>query len=1130
MKYILLFSCCFFIFKLSGQIFSKKLSALSDGEIYKIGIKKDGVYKLTKKNLEDLGVNVNILNPKQIKILSNYGGSLPEAIAASYPDDLIEIPIIVAGEDDGKFNDNDIIQFYAEGHDRWTYNEAIKNYVFDKNIYSDINYVFLKISNENGKRLQASSILDNQVTFNTNVFTAYDILQEDKYNLLGQNIATHGSGKLWVGEYLTSNQDKDISSFFDFKDLDINQPIQYQLTVVGRTEKEAKFNFNLDGKLFSANVSPVSYNATEDTYARIVNIKGELKASNINPKITLRHNCNDAWVDYLQIISQKFINGDNGQIIIRNKEFEKNNYSTIEIKGLANSVLDVTDLSEIKQYGLKNGKVAFQSGVKQQKLILFGDNNLLVPELIGKVKNQNLHAIDNAELVIVYNELFKSTAEQLANHRKEVSKFIVSSVDVKEIYNEFSAGKLDPSAIRNFAKMVYDRNPNFKYLLLFGDGSYDYKGLVKNVPNQNLIPVYETDESLDPINAFPSDDYYALLSNNEGASLKGALDINVGRLTVNTIEEADAVVSKIIKYDIGNKRFGEWRLNSGFAADDEDGNRHFIDADQIAEESFKKDPILNQQKVFIDAYKQENTPGGERYPDATNALNQNIGKGQLTWSYLGHGGPKGLAQERVVKLSDIESWSNEETPTLFITATCSFAGFDDPSITSGGELALTNPKGGAIGLLTTVRSVYADENRRLTSNVYKNLYVKEKGLGMTFGEIIRSAKNATFADTSGDNTRKFTLLGDPSQRLAIPEHSIVVTKINGVDAEVFKDTVGALQKIVIQGEVRDYTSALVNDFSGDLSLTIFDKISTLTTLGNDSNSPKRPFDIYKNTIFKGQSTLENGIFTIECIVPLDIDYTIGKSRMSFYAHTKESDAAGYFDRLIIGGSKSAVEKDNTPPKMQLYMNDEKFVYGGITNQKPNLLIRLEDDFGINITGNSIGHDITAKLTGQDIEEDFVLNDYYKAAPNNFRKGEVLFPLTSLKPGLYKILVKAWDVSNNSVEGIIEFRVIDNNNQKLERVINYPNPFVNNTEFSFEHDLANTNLEIRVNIYTISGKLVKSIVDNQYSSGYRINNLKWEGKDDFGSNLAKGVYLYKIILHATNLNLRRESDFGKIVKI
>ncbi len=1133
-NFIMRITLLFFIFciasSITAQLFPKRQSALRSGEIYKITVKKEGIYKLTKKQLDDLGINTGTLNPKKIKIFGNYGGSLPEAIAKSYPDDLIEMPIIVNGEEDGQMGVNDYVLFYAEGADKWKYDEDKSDFIFHKNIYSDNNFIFLKIDGDDGKRIVTKNIKDATVTFNTKTYNNYQVFEEDKYNLLGTNLATHGSGKLWVGDYIPINQERDLSKLFNFGNIDLTSPIEYKLSAAGRSESQTKLTLTIDDKSFSSLFYGVSFTASESLYASLNYINGEIKLNNNNPKITLKSAANDTWLDNLQIKSQQNIIIANDPLIIRNPSFAKNNYSSISYTGEPTALWDITDLDNIESYEIRNGLAGFASGKKNQELILFKESNALSPEPIGKISTQNLHSITDVDLVILYNEKFKASAEKLALHRKEKSGYKVEMVNVADVYNEFASGKLDPSAIRNFAKMIHDRSSAFKYMLLLGDGSYDYKGLVKNVPFQNQIPVYETDESLEPINAFPTDDYYALLGNGEGGSLRGALDINVGRLTVNTVEEANSVIDKIIGYETSQKRFGDWRLNAGFSADDEDSNKHMSDADDIAQNSFVQDPIINQQKVYLDAYKQENTPGGERYPDATSAINQNIEKGQLTWCYLGHGGPKGLAQERVVKLSDIEGWNNKNSPTLFVTATCSFAGYDDPSITSGGELALINPAGGAIGLLTTVRSVFANDNARLTGNVFKNLYKKEKGLPLTFGEIIRRAKNSTYADTTGDNTRKFTLLGDPSQRLALPQHDIILTKINGQNATSFSDTIGALDKLTLQGEIRAYTGEVLNNFTGKLSLTIFDKISTLKTLGNDQNSSPKEFQVYKNIIFKGEAEVVNGIFTIECIIPKDINYEIGNARLSFYADNNEVDAAGYFSGLKLGGAKSNNVVVDLPPKMQLFMNDEKFVYGGITNEKPDLLIKLTDDLGINTTGNSIGHDITAKLIGENIEEDFVLNDYYKAAANDYTRGEVRYPLTKLKPGLYKMQVKAWDISNNSVEGIIEFRVIDKENNKLVRVINYPNPFVNNTEFSFEHDLANTNIEIQVNIYSISGKLIKSIVDNQYSSGYKVNNIRWEGKDDFGSTLAKGIYIYKIIMNAPDLKLRRESDFGKLVKM
>ncbi|MBK8701449.1 MAG: type IX secretion system sortase PorU [Saprospiraceae bacterium] len=1118
-----------------AQLFPVNKSALADGLVYKIGITSNGVHKLTKKMLDDMGVNTGTINPRELKIFGNYGGTLPEALASSYPDDLIEFPILVTGEEDGKFNDNDVVLFYAEGADKWRYDAAAGSFIFDKNIYAEKNYVFLKISAGNGKRVPNASISDNEVSFTTSTHLNHDIFTEDKVNLLGQNLATIGSGKLWVGEYLVNNQEKDMSKLFNLIHVDVSVPAEIILSAYGRSDKESKFTISADGQVFTTNVSAVSLSSTESLYARNAYLKKSVILTSGQPKMSLKYSAagsGDAWLDYLQVNSTQRIAPGSSQLFVRHPSFANHGFSKIQITGdfTGGVAWDVTDIADIKAYSVASGNVAFASGSPAKQLLLFSSQAAFTPEAGIKINNQNLHSLAESNLLIIYHPDFKESALRLSNHRTSHNGYKVSAVDVNEIYNEFSTGRVDPSAIRNFSKMVYERYPSFRYLLLFGDGSYDYKKLVNSIPAQSFIPVYETDESLNPINAFPTDDYYALLSNNEGANLKGALDIRVGRLPVTSVIEAAAVVDKIVEYDTSPDRFGEWRLKTGFCADDEDGNLHINDADNIANEAFTRDPLYNQQKVYLDAFQQENTPGGERYPDATDAINEQMNQGQLAWCYLGHGGPKGLAQERVVKLSDIQGWNNRKALSLLITATCSFSGYDDPSIASGGELALLNPNGGAIGLLTTTRPVYANENKRLTSSVFKNLYARNEGKGLSFGEIILRSKNATFQDTTGDNTRKFTLLGDPSQILAIPEHTLVLTHINDVLITEFSDTVGALDKLKFRGEVRDYTGAPVTNFNGEVGLTLYDKQATLKTLVNDEDSYEKKFNQFKNVIFKGKASCTAGKFEIECIIPKDINYEIGNSRISMYAHDEVTDAAGYYTGLKLGGSNLSNVNDDTPPAMQLYMNDEGFQYGGITDDAPTLLIKLSDDYGINITGNSIGHDITATITGPSLDEEIVLNTYYEASANDYRKGEVRYPLSDLEPGLYTIKVKAWDIANNSVEGLTEFRVIDKDNQKLVRVYNYPNPFSTSTEFSFEHDLAGLEVMTLINIYTISGKLVKSITDQRVSEGYRIARLHWDARDDFGSNLARGVYLYRIVLTAPSAGLRRESDFMKMVKI
>lgn len=1118
-----------------AQIFPVTQSVLADGAIFRFGINKTGIQKLTKKMLDDAGVNTSALNPRELKIYSSYGGTLPEAIAQSYPDDLIELPLLITGEEDGKLNDGDVIYFYAESADTWKYDANAKTYVYDKNIYAEKNYVYLKVSSGNGKRVITETIADNLVGFETATQTVWDIFTEDKTNMLGSNAATIGSGKLWVGEYLVNNQERDLSKLFDLKNRIAGTPIDVLVNAYGRSDKEGRFTLTVDGQGFTASTSAVSLGNAEAIFARLGVIQKSVSINTNNPKITLKYSTagnGDAWLDYVQLKSTQGINPGSNQLLVSHPGFASSAYSRVIIGGEFSGGLawTVNDLGNVKSYSLKDGKVNFAGGKEDVRLLLFTPNAAYLPEAGSKLANQNLHGIPKSDLIIVYHPDFADAAQKLATHRKNHNGYEVSLADVTQIYQEFGSGRQDPSAIRNFAKMVHDRYPTFRYLLLLGDGSYDYKKLMPSVPYQNYIPVYETDESLNPINAFPTDDYYALLSNGEGSNLKGALDIRVGRLTVTTAEEAGQVVDKIIRYDVSPSRFGEWKLKTGFCADDEDGNLHVNDADTIAEEAFEKDPLINQQKVYLDAYRQENTPGGERYNEATAAINQQMDQGQLAWCYLGHGGPKGLAQERVVKLSDIQGWTNEDRLTLLITATCSFSGYDDPSVSSGGELALLNAKGGAIGLLTTTRPVYADKNKRLTSNVFKNLYARENGKALSFGEIILRAKNGTSLDTLEDNTRKFTLLGDPSQILALPEHDVVITTINDKDASVFADTVGALDKIKLNGEIRDYTGALLSGFSGEVYVTLFDKATELKTLGNDEDSYEKSFSQYRNIIFKGRASAVNGKFEIECILPKDINYQLGNGRISIYASNASTDAAGYFDGITIGGSSNIAVNDDQAPEMKVYMNDEEFAFGGITDANPKLLIKLADDNGINITGNSIGHDITARITGPDYDEEVILNEYYTAAPNSYRQGEVLYPLSKLAPGLYTVTAKAWDIANNSVEGKTEFRVVDKDIEKLQRVYNYPNPFTNNTEFSFEHDLAGLEVQIVLNIYTLNGQLVKSVTEERIAEGYRISSFDWDARDDYGSNLARGIYLYQITMTAPNEGLRRDSGYQKMVKM
>ncbi|HEX5113520.1 MAG TPA: type IX secretion system sortase PorU, partial [Saprospiraceae bacterium] len=740
--------------------------------------------------------------------------------------------------------------------------------------------------------------------------------------------------------------------------------------------------------------------------------------------------------------------------------------------------------------------------------------------------------LQRADFVILYHPDLKDAALMLAEHRRDHDNLIVETIPSYAVFNEFGGGSPDPSAIRDFARMMHNRDASFKYMLLIGDATYDFLNHSPEVPYQNFMPAFETEESLDPIRSFPSDDYYALLDKEEGANLVGALDIAVGRLPVSTSAEAMDIVNKIIYYDTNPVTLNDWRNRMVMTADDEDGNVHLGQADGLAVETALEHPVLNEVKIYLDAYPQQATPGGDRYPGVNEDIDLNINKGMLTMTYLGHGGPNGWSQERVLGINQVQSYDNLDNMPLFITATCSFAAYDEPGFTSAGEHLLTNPNGGAIGLMTTVRAVFSGSNERLTDEVLEIIYNQdENGFPDCIGEVLRKSKNANSIDTVDTNARKFTLLGDPSMKLALPRFKVAVSELQGKPIDPnFPDTLKALETAVVSGIITDRHDQLLSGFNGTLYLTVFDKPQIRKTLANDGGSSVRTFTTQTRQLFKGTATIESGKWTIEFVLPKDIDFSFGNGKMSFYAEDGQIDAAGNYNGFIVGGVADGGLTDDTPPVIDLFMNDNHFVSGGITDSDPDIYAELSDDHGINVSGTSVGHDIEAILDGDDVHS-FILNDFYQAELNDHSRGTVRFPLKGLAPGLHTITMTAWDLANNPAQAYIEFYVSGANGPEITNVRNQPNPFSDETNITFEHNRAGSLMDIQVDIFSPDGRQVNSIRKTGYEAGgYRVEDLTWSGDDQYGAPVPSGLYVYRLKVTFTTNGVveTTEKQAGKLV--
>ncbi|MCB0687355.1 MAG: type IX secretion system sortase PorU, partial [Saprospiraceae bacterium] len=459
-------------------------------------------------------------------------------------------------------------------------------------------------------------------------------------------------------------------------------------------------------------------------------------------------------------------------------------------------------------------------------------------------------------------------------------------------------------------------------------------------------------------------------------------------------------------------------------------------------------------------------------------------------------------------------------------------GYDDPRRISAGEYTITHPTGGSISLFTTVRAVYANSNERLTRSVFDHLFQPVDGKMPTIGEILIESKNANAADTAGTNARKFTLLGDPALRLAIPSYGARTVKVNGKSVDAAKlDTLKALSKVEIEGEIIDANGNLVSGFNGKIYPTIYDKAITLKTLAQDKGSSERTFTLQKSVIFKGLASVDNGRFKFSFVVPKDINYAFGNGKISYYAQDgSHTDAGGAFSNIMVGGTNREGLDDGKGPDIELFMDDESFVYGGITDRNPTLLVKLSDENGINVIGNSIGHDLTAVLD-QDLQGTILLNDFYESAQDDYTSGMVNYPLSNLAPGSHSLLVKAWDVANNSNEMLIEFVVVDESDNGLRHVLNYPNPFSHNTCFQFEHQLQDLDLDIKVEILTPSGRIVKVLEQSVKASGFLSRDVKWDGTDEFGDPLGNGIYIYRVTVTTEDARgriLKNTSDLEKLV--
>lgn len=1073
-------------------------SVLADGEWRKISVPRAGVYRISLQQLKNWGLPAEGKPSSAIRLFGSGGAIIPEDNAIPRPDDLPETAITVIDGGDGILNGSDHILFYAPGPLRWRFSAG--SWEHQSHLYADSACYFLtlgaaglRVADDPGSPAVAAYVKE------------YDFLslyETDRHNILS-------GGKQWLGDRFSSlPEDALVRTYPITSSGPLTQAVMHA-RFAARSTSATKFELSAGGQQLGALFPPPVPGNIFDTYATMVTGSFPVNAPS-TLSITFAGNASaQGWIDYFTLEGRAPLTlPASGALLFRDtRSFGPGRIAGFEITG-ADERTQVWDVSDpLRPVSLAAGfsmnLLRFSRDAGQlREYAVFRPDALPEPDYVGPVGNQDLHGQAPAQMLIITPPEFLPQAEKLAAWRRQHSKLNVTCVVTDHIWNEFGSGIADPSALRDFLKMHYDRKA-LRFVLLMGRASYQYK---KGTAGQ--VPVWQSPASLHGLNTHPSDDFYGFLDDADDISRHGALlDVAVGRLPVSFAEEASAVVEKIIRYETP-ATFGDWRQELTFAADDEDENLHFEDAESVARMVAEETPGFHINKIYLDAFPQVAGSSGSRYPAVNDAIRDRMNRGNLIWNYSGHGSATRLAEEAVLSEASAAEWENGDRLPLLITATCDFAPFDQPEIRPLGGQLLLRESGGAIALLTTTRAVLAASNKVMNANYFREaLRPGATGAMPLLGEGAMRAKNATYAQSADVvNNRKFQLLGDPAMAIAFPQQRVYLDSVNG-KAVLETDSLKALGRYRLSGSVRDAGGNVMTGFHGKVYVAVHDAPGQQFTRGNDPGSSRAAFGEDDRVLYRGTDTVIAGRFSAEFIVPKDMSQSGSRAVMRFYAQGGTMDAGGAWRGMVLSGTAEGQQPDTEGPEIGAWMDHMEFVDGGFTSASPVLLLQLKDASGINATGNGTGHDLTAVL--DDGTQYYILNDHYTAKPGTWQEGTVRFPMAGLSPGPHTLTVRVWDAWNNSSTRTLRFVV--RQAEPGAKAWNYPNPARGYTRFMVESPWDDMDVDVVITIFAAGGqpvRLIKSTINRKNS---RLGVIPWHTDAGSGAKLTPGIYFYQISL-------------------
>jgi len=1141
-------------------------SPLANGTWYRIPLTRDGIYQLDRNYLQSLGMPVATLDPRNIQIWTTNGYELPLPNAAERAQ-LQQIPILVTGEADGRLDAADVVLFYGNSVNRYLFDEQTGTYSHRVHPYSARNFVFITVGSTAGTRLTETNIT---TPASTTITTFRDFIWKEEELRRPDNRTK--SGTQWLGQQFSTEAfaktqtilRDTLSGFVQGSDIDI--VVEFAARSMRNSRFDVRFGTNLLGSVTTPGIiNPTSSTARAATTARLnrtisgASLSGDIFELTATFENTLGGSF--GWLDWIRIRATRELRPKQGLLHYFTPDGgQSGTMGNFMLTGFTNTplVMDVTDPASPVMYRVESAGNSFtvrHTTAPGRRFV--AQTQFLRPAAGSSIPNQNLRGITAwPNYIIVTSEALLAEANALATYRAEGGEWRPVVVTQQQIFNEFSGGVPDITAIRDYVRFLYvragldsERIP--RHLLLFGNTTFDFKGIQTDARMTNHVFSFQSEESYERVISYGSDDFYVLLDTNEGLWTPTAtdtptferIDMGVGRLPVQTRAEAALMVDKIKLYE-NPSTFGDWRTLFTFSSDDDingtsiERDLHVWNADGTAERINRDQSGVRVNKVYQISYPVINSPLGRLAPEATQAFINSINNGTLVMNFSGHGAEQLLTAEQLFRSEDILRLNNRERPTIFVTATCDFGRYDDTDDYSGAEKLMLWRNGGSVAAFTTTRVVFTSSSTT-SYNFGLNIQLTQQmvqrdadGLPQTLGDIYRNTKNTTVGATF--NSRKFVLLGDPAMRIGLPRSTVAISDINGTPPATGAQppiALRALDQATISGNLLNPDGSVNTAFNGEATIQVFDA-DRFVELPNFERretagcyTPGCQYRTQNDVIFSGRVSVSNGSFSSRFIIPNDIAYSDTTGRILIYGKDNQNDAVGSFSNIIFNGRNPNAVNDNRGPGIQIFLNDTDFSDGGIVGDSPRLIVLLDDQSGINTAGAGVGHELVAYLTQQSggREQTLILNNFYRSELDDFTSGRVEYPLDRLTPGIYTLRVRAWDVFNNVNEEEISFEVTSGEDLRLRNVYNYPNPMSSYTRFIFEHNQAGREMDITIRVFTLSGRPVARIQRSGLITSGNLVQIDWDGRDDDRNLLAAGTYLYHVQVRGTANGSRQTQE-------